>query len=462
MQKKKYRVWLVHPEISRTKYNFVGVIENECLELEYLAAVLKQEGHEVFLYDGQVEERTFAQRLREYEPDVVYVCGRTRQENFMLEYCREAKLFNENIITILGGLHAQLCYERLYREEVDYILTTFDVFVVNQILETQAEAGTQKEELPQKIQGICYRGVQGWKKTDAQPFDIKRLPWPDRSYFNAHPGNYRYLELEHAAWVRTAYCCPYRCQFCHRNRMNKGKYVCRDIEDVVEEIAQIQAENIYIADDDFLYDEERLSRFVELVKKKGIQKRYICYGRTDFIAEHETLMRQLQEIGLYYVLSGLEAIEDTRLQQYRKASDVEKNIKSIEICNRLGLHMMGMFIVDLDYCVADFRKLYRFIQEKNLRHVAISIYTPELCTENYEQYRERILTNNPSHWDYLHLVAQPTYMSVKAYYLQYYLLLIKLFVKAWREGVYDFLDYKGYVLSFIGNVFRGKRRNDDA
>ena len=36
------KVLLIHPEISRTKYNFAGVIDNEPLELEYIAALLRE------------------------------------------------------------------------------------------------------------------------------------------------------------------------------------------------------------------------------------------------------------------------------------------------------------------------------------------------------------------------------------------------------------------------------------
>ena len=43
---KKNKFLLVHPEISRTKYNFAGVIDNEPLELEYIYAMLKNEGYE--------------------------------------------------------------------------------------------------------------------------------------------------------------------------------------------------------------------------------------------------------------------------------------------------------------------------------------------------------------------------------------------------------------------------------
>lgn len=171
-------------------------------------------------------------------------------------------------------------------------------------------------------------------------------------------------------------------------------------------------------------------------------------------------MKELKSIGLYYVLVGLEAIDDNYLSKYNKKSTINNNIKSIEICNKLGINIMGMFIIDLDFKKKNFKSLYKWIKEHNLKHVAISIYTPELGTENYNKYKDKIITNNPSHFDYLHLVAKPSNMSVKRYYINYYILLIKLFLKAKKEGVYDFIDYGDYIKSFISNMFK-KRRNDD-
>ena len=78
-------VLLVHPEISRTKYNFAGIIDNEPLELEYIWSMLAEEGFEPHIWDGQVEKVPFVKRLKELRPSVVYICGRTRQEGFMKE-----------------------------------------------------------------------------------------------------------------------------------------------------------------------------------------------------------------------------------------------------------------------------------------------------------------------------------------------------------------------------------------
>ncbi len=456
MPRNNLTVLLIHPEISRTKYNFVGVIENECLELEYISALLKQHGHTVYMYDGQIETGGVPKALKAYNPDIVYVCGRPRQENFMLEYCDDAKAFRSDIITIIGGLHAQLCYERMYTPSVDYILTSFNIFALLDIIEH--EYASKDVSL---IPDICYRQNGEWIKNPSKPFDINLLPLPDRSYFNAYPNRYRYLELEHAAWVRTAYCCPYHCKFCIRNRMNCGVYSARRIEDVVDEIAAIESENIYIVDDDFLFDEHRLETFVELIRAKDIHKKYICYGRSDFIATHEELMKELASIGLYYVLVGLEAIDDKHLNDYHKLSNVSNNQKSIALCNALGINIMGMFILDLDFQPKDFSALYKWIKAHDLKHVAVSIFTPEMGIETYEAYKDRLITDNPSHFDYLHVVATPSRMSVRRYYFHYYVLLIKLFLKAQRDGIYDFLDYGDYIKSFIGNIFRKKRSNDD-
>ena len=132
------KILLVHPEVSRNKYNFNGILENEPLELEYLSAVLKQEGYDPEIFDVPREAVSLEEKLRQYRPDVFYICGRIKQEVFMKEYIRLAKRLNPQVVTIVGGLHVQKNYERFYMPETDYILTTFDVFQVPGIIEGEA------------------------------------------------------------------------------------------------------------------------------------------------------------------------------------------------------------------------------------------------------------------------------------------------------------------------------------
>ncbi|GHU74395.1 B12-binding domain-containing radical SAM protein [Clostridia bacterium] len=439
------RVLLVHPEISRTKYNFAGVIENEPLELEYIVPVLRGAGYEAEVFDKAVEEKSVRDKISEFSPDVFYVCGRARQENFMKEYCAAAK--RENAVTIAGGIHVQHNWERLYSAEVDYILTTFDVFKILDILELKN---------PEEITGICYKKEGVWVKNAAEPFDIKRLPLPDRSYFYSHLSNYRYLELLPCAHLRTAYSCAYDCNFCYRSTLNCGKYVTRDIEDVVSEIENIECENIFIIDDDFLISPKRIEKFTTLVKKRGIKKKYVCYGRVDFIINNKELVRGLKEIGFYYILAGLEAIDDKRLDNYNKHTNTDANIECVDFLNDIGINIMGLFIVDLDITARDFAEMYKWIRLHKIKHAAVSIFTPELGLDIYNRYENRIITKNPEHWDYLHVVARPD-IGIRRYYFHYYILLIKLLLLAKRQGVYDFLDYKGYLKSFVKGIFKKEK-----
>lgn len=454
METQKIKVLLIHPEENRSIYDFKGIIENEPLDHEYVSAVLDRNIYEIAYWDGKIEDVSCKSRIEEFKPDVAFIAGRDFQEEFLLEYADTIKEYNPEAITILGGIHAQLCFKRLYKPSVDFVLRSFDSFKVPLIIEA---VRNKDDKAIEELHDISYQKNGEWFENEIEAFDIKRLPRPDRSYFYEKVDHYNYLEMKHAAWVRTAYCCPYRCKFCMRNKMNLGVYSARDIDDVVDEIAEIQTENIYIVDDDFLFNEERLDRFINLIEERQIKKKYICYGRSDFIASHEELMKRLADIGFYYILVGLETIREGNMEEYNKKNSIENNIKSIEICNKYGLEMMGMFILDLDFEKKDFKNLYKWIKEHKLKHVAVSIYTPEMGMETSDQYKDRMITDNPGHYDYMHLVCKPDVLSVSAYYRAYYTLLVKLLLKAQKDGIYDFLDYGFYVRSFIANLL-GKKR----
>lgn len=539
------RVLLANPETSRSFYDFAGIIDDEPYELECLQAHLADRGIESEIWDGQFD-KDFRKAFLSYKPDFVYFCGRTRQENFIKEYCefckscyftepeenagngknrsqdvgqeagdasarmsgkrgfwagiyqklKRKKYFgiplkfdndedtkypdiientSENksssapkqVITIVGGIHAQNCPERFREEYIDYIVSTFDPEALSGIIEGKD---------PKKIPGISWKvpaagGTAGrnsgitaantaktsetvWVSNEKVPYDIKTMPWADRSNFHKYGAKYCYLELRPIAVIRTAYSCPYSCAFCYRNRLNCHRYTARDIGDVVDEIESIDCENIYIIDDDFLVNIHRLERFIELIETRNIHKKYVCFGRADFIAKYPHVIRKLAKIGFYYILTGLEYIENRRLNDTDKRNDVNTNVRALRTCREFGINMMGMFITDLDFTRHDFSNLYKWIRHFDLKHVAISIYTPEMCLENFEQYRDRLITDDPSEWDYLHVVAKPEKLSVRKYYFYYHILLIRLFLRAKRQGVYDFMDYKAFIKSFLKNLFR--------
>ena len=107
-----------------------------------------------------------------------------KTKNFMIDHVKISRKVCPDSIIIVGGLHAQVNFQDFFIDELDYVLTTFDVFKITDLI---------KGENVSEISGICYKKNNEWIANKAEPFDINRLPHPDRTYFYNHLDRYRYL-----------------------------------------------------------------------------------------------------------------------------------------------------------------------------------------------------------------------------------------------------------------------------
>ena len=159
------------------------------------------------------------------------------------------------------------------------------------------------------------------------------------------------------------------------------------------------------------------------------------------IIRNKDIIRELKEIGFYYLLVGLESISDNYLNSYNKYTGASQNEECINFLNSINLNCMGMLIVDLEFKRKDFTNMYKWIKKTGLKHVALSIFTPLPGSELYKDYEDKLITNDLTKFDYIHLVVKPTNISEKMYYLYYYILVFRLFNLAKKYGIYDFMDW---------------------
>ena len=370
----KQKILLINPEETRGRFDFKGIIDDEPLEIEVIYTALKKHNFEVQIFDAiRPKQKTLEDILKSYNPTLTYVNGVVKQVPFIEEYNTRIKKISPEIKTIIGGIYAEHNYKKLYNDNSDYICRSYDPNVIVKIAEYEEN---QNVDLS-KLNGLCQKDKNNnWIENKIEPFDINKLDMTDRTYFYENINEFRYLELTKIAQVRTSYSCPYNCKFCYRTSLNCGKYVAKDIEKVVEEIENIKTDNIYFVDDDFMFDRERLKKFIKLIKEKNIKKKYVAYGRTDFIIKNKDIIKELKDIGFYYVLVGLESISDNYLNSYNKRTGAEQNEECIEFLNSINLNCMGMLIVDLEFTKADFKNMYKWIKKTKLKHVALSIFTP--------------------------------------------------------------------------------------
>jgi len=435
------KVLLVRPP-APNKLSFTKILDNEPLELEYLHTVLSIGGHIDYIYDGLIETVSVEATIRREKPDVIAITGYITQEKLMLAFCRKAKEINPDIITIIGGVHAQLNHKRFYDSQVDYITRSESMDAFGLLMKTFVN---QRKDGLEQINGLCYQSTDGWIENTLQPTNINALPIPDRTFFHKNRKHYRYLDLTEVATIKTALSCPFNCNFCYCTLLNGGRYQTRELSQVMEELKTIGVENIQIVDDDFLVDPERIEAFIQLIKENQIKKRFICYARADFVAANPAIIEKLVEIGFYYFLVGLEAVSDNELEGYNKSTTKSHNEDCVRVIREAGGNCIGLMIVPSDADKEYFETLYQWIADNKLIYVTVSIFTPIPGTPLYEEYKDRLITKDIEAWDFLHLVIKPEKLSTRAFYRQYLKLFLRLYKIAKASGIYDFMDLTFYM-----------------
>lgn len=431
-----------------------GAIDCEPLELEYLAVACRQAGVEPVLYDGLVEERRFSTVLRQEQPDLVAITGYITQENRMHLYASLAKRECPGCTVVLGGVHAQLNYSRLCFPPVDFITRSESMEDFRRFLLALREGD---KDVLADINGLCRRGPDGaFLVNPYTPCDIAALPLPDRSFRDAHADGYRYLDFQRVSTLKTAVSCPYGCTFCYGTHLHGGQYAARPLDAVLEELAGLQADTVFIVDSDFLVEPERVRAFLRGLTQRHIQKHYICYARADFIVRYPDLIQALCRAGFAYFLVGLESVSDERLDAYHKATSVSLNQQCVRLLQENGAECVALFMADPAFDRQDFRRLYQWVKAQRLRYVTVQIYTPIPPTPLFQEQQGRLTTRQPEKWDLAHLVVPPEKLSRFRFLLCHRWLVARLYLLGWRRGAYRFVTPR-YVARQLVRCWKRRR-----
>ena len=406
------RVLLVRPPVPPHTTGLKHIMVCEPLELEYVAAGLG--GHEVRIMD-MILERGFERRLREFRPDVIGTSSYITGVNEVIKLCRTAKRWNPGVRTVVGGVHASRAPADFADHSVDCIVLGDGTGVMPELLEAFRRDAPLEEfpglALPLDDERVAFTDDRRYMSSP------DTLPLPRRDLVDHLRHRYYYLFHRPVATVKTTWGCWYRCNFCFTWRITGGTPYSRSPESIVDELAGIECEDIYIVDDIFLINRRRLRRIGELLRARGIRKKFLCFGRADFIAENEDVIAEWAELGLTAVLIGLEASTSPELDSMDKRTTVDQNRAAVDVLRRHGIDTYGSLIPDPDYGREDWERLWRFIEETGLYYLNISPLTPLPGTAIWEEYREQIVVPRRAHglWDLSHAVL-PTRLPLRRFY----------------------------------------------
>lgn len=398
------KILLVRPNTPKQSINLQSFMICEPLELEYVASSLKQINQEVDLVDMLLEKKPLKYFLKQKNYDMVCMTAYITTVGVVKKYAEIVKEYNKNIVVCVGGVHAEVVPTDFVDKNIDYVLWANGVKTLVNLVNDYPDIDVKN------ILGVYVEGRE-------KPTIINgELPFPDREITAKYRDNYNYIYHNKCATIKTSFGCPYKCKFCFCIQI--CEYSARNIDNVLDELDSIKETNVFIVDDNFLVSRERVLKFVEGLEKRNINKRYIAFGRADFISENEDLIILLHKHGFDAFFVGIESFKNSELSDYTKKSNVEINVKAINVLERNGLQCYSGLIVGEDWVKEDFNTLINHLNTFEHPLVNIQPITPMPGTPLFDEYEYEIQVDRENYawWDMAHVVFKPLNMRKRLYY----------------------------------------------
>jgi anaerobic magnesium-protoporphyrin IX monomethyl ester cyclase len=339
------------------------------LGLGYLASVLEQQGHEVHLWDGSVEEKPLAEALNGLHFDVVGISAVTPLIHEAWSGAQEAR--ERDAVTILGGPHPtlmpgecleQACVDVVVRGEAEESILE----VIRALEKSPGQLDTDTHERRfagdswSRIDGLSFRNGLGQivhNPPRTPPADLDRLPFPAHhlftieKYTNLQPRTDGLDRHARAYTIITSRGCPYQCVYCSK-AVTGNTWRPRSPENVVEEwrelVVDLQATEIGVTDDVMTLDRDRAKRICQLLVDEGLNG--VPWITVHGIRADNTdleLLRLMKAAGCKRVGFGVESGNQRILDTMKKHQTIDQVRQAFANARQAGLETIGFFIFGL-------------------------------------------------------------------------------------------------------------------
>lgn len=401
------KILFVRPAPPDETIGLQHVMIVEPLELEILATLVEKE-NEVAIIDLILEKQPFSYFMKLHKPDVVCVTGYITHVHEMLQICNEAKQINSSTKTILGGVYIEKVPEVAENEYVDYRVLRNAVISFPQLIRFL----NGKNDFPK---GILKRNENA-DESLLPAYDFT-VPIPNRDLTQKYRNDYFYVFHDKVALIKTSFGCPFPCSFCFCRKIAGDNYFERPMEEVIQELLSIEEKEVYIIDDNFLVSSKRVRNFIDQLIKYDIRKKYLIYGRADFISSHPEIMHELKKHGLRTVIVGFESFDDAELDTLNKSTTSLTNEKAMQVLNNNGIDCYASVIAMPEWDKADFDKATKKMISLGVRFINIQPLTPLEKTDMIFDDKNLIVRRSDfAKWDLAHVVVKPEKLTIHEYY----------------------------------------------
>lgn len=392
------------------------------LGLMYLAAVLRERGYAVEMFDCafRTDYSEFEEYMRRVRPPVVGITALITVRRHALILAEIAHRYGAKVI--LGGPDPTGIPERyLYHKDgngdhpVDVVAFDESELTIQELADHLFRRGDYIRDL-RDIAGLRLRAENAdVTAAEAKAFataprplikDLDALPFPARDLVDFEP--YReHWRKAHGYWslsIINTRGCPYACAWCQKAVFGRT-YRSRSAANSAEEMRMIKAtfapDQLRIVDDITGINKLWVHQWHDEVLARDAVIPFECLTRVNLATAE--MLTDLKEMGCRKIFFGAESGSQKVLDAMDKGAKVEQIYRAAELCHRIGI--TTYFFMMVGYLTEEWDDLLlsrKLLRETLPDEFSTTIAYPLPGTTFYEQVRDRLMfeADWALDWDY--------------------------------------------------------------
>ncbi len=373
------------------------------LGLGYIAAVLRQEGHEVKVMDINAfrwNREEVEEKIKEAEFDLAGTGGMITIYRYIKWLVSVLKKYHPGKKVMVGGSAATSVPRTLMER------TATDIACISEGEKTIKELvwALEKGGDLSQVDGIWFRdnwnGIHATKPREPIK-DLDSLPFPAYDLFSmdiylknpvgapninkwqdGSSANSEVLSVNLSATRG----CPYKCIYCYHDFMG-SRYRIRSPQNVLDEMKMLYqcygVKYFHFVDDEFVMKRKFVYEFCEKVRESGLGFTWGCSGRVNLMTED--LIATMASSGCILIGYGIESGSQRMLDIMRKRVTVEQAKRAVKLTQKYLGWVDSSFIVGIPGETTEtIQETINFCKELNLVPEVIFFATPYPGTELYK------------------------------------------------------------------------------
>jgi radical SAM superfamily enzyme YgiQ (UPF0313 family) len=387
------------------------------LGLAYIAAALRDQGHEVRIIDYEVNDWPMDRvgpDIASFGPEVVGMTAYITNMQRCAAVARIAKQVDPRITVILGGPQVSIFPEEGFASpHVDMVVLSEGEVVIRHVMNALG-----CEEKLRAVKGVWFRSASAPEKIHQNEredlvADLDILPPPALDLFDMDkyfpPAHIRGRKVAH---LLTSRGCPFKCTFCETKLTFGRSFRYHSTERVLSELELLIArgyDSFQFYDDIFTINKLRVKELCQMIIDAGWKISWMCFTRTNCVSPD--MLELMKKSGCYLVTFGAESGDNTLLKLLEKQLTVEKNLEGIQMTRARRIRTLSSFMLGLPTeTPQQTEKTVQFALESGLDYAVFPITEPYPGTELWVdaekfgkfdtsgRYRNNLLSENSAVW----------------------------------------------------------------